>query len=104
MAEYILLPRRGVRVESKEPNAIFFANLHHKLLTPTGQAASVSTGMGWRAEQPELVHLIEDLVPEIPSDTVPMTLLDSVHEDGAKLVELSDDAALRIRSRSPFVR
>lgn len=84
LQEYILLPERGLEVREEDPlEATDFM---------------MSLGVASDAEEPMEVGL--SLVPEAP----PLRVIDSVHEDGPKLVELSEESAHALRQQHPGMR
>ena len=96
--EYILLPERGVRAGPTTP--AFFYMAARSTLPPLGMT------LGW----PEGGSLREgsrfDFEPLLPANysVATMNVIDSIHENGPKLVHVSDEAALALRAHSPVVR
>jgi subtilisin len=84
----ILLPSRGMRAVADSAHAApFFVSLHSALAVAGGGVAMASLRL-----------------PGAPLSGHQLRVLDSIHEDGAKLIEISKDALSTLRATQPGVR
>lgn len=90
--QFVLLPARGLRATA--PTASPQARAFLASIAPGGPVAA-----GMRA------GVVAGAVPAVPPTPIPgLTVLDSIHEDGAKLVEVTPEAALALRAEEPGLR
>jgi subtilisin len=98
---YILLPPAGVR--GWGPEAAALRDLHAARSTRRPRAAMLM----WRPGQARDGLFLSAGVHAPPSDgmdAVPLKVVDSIHEDGPKLVELSDQDVRRLHETVPVMR
>lgn len=104
LEQYILLPPQGVRAQQGVEKT-FFVSLPLVQNGPPQDAtlhwAAPARGP-WEGLNITFGPTLEDVPFEAPS--IPLRVVDTVHEDGPKLVEVTESAALKLRLAAPFVR
>lgn len=102
VTEYVLLPSRGVSARGPE-EAQLFRQLDAAIVQGPGKAATLLWPPSRAPGAPPDVHF--GPIPMPPAaEAVPLRVLDSVHETGPKLVEVNDEAALRLRGARDVMR
>lgn len=105
--QYILLPSQGVRAQQGTEQTLFL-NFPLTQSTQPSQAATLyyagpTRGLRERFEV-RYGPMTGDVAFAFGAPEIPLTVVDTVHEDGPKLVEVTESAALKLRLANPFVR
>jgi hypothetical protein len=103
--QYILLPPRGIRT-TQAVHRSFFGSLPRARSTGPSEAATLRYSRPVLGPPGGFDIRYDPTLMEAPFDApyIPIRVVDSIHEDGPKLIEATESAAFKLRLAAPFAR